>query len=213
MSLQHILYRQKEQFSDGVGYSWIDGLKAHAAEHVSNFVVLLISFFLDGERERERVMTDGVDPVQVSDKMMQNAKHIYPHNTPTTKEAYYYRMIFERFFPQVESYALLIAMIEPSVEHSSVRCGNSVTVLQNSARLTVPGGPSVACSTAKAIEWDAQWSKNVDPSGRAALGVHVSAYDPAAVPSSLTTGTSPAMLVNKKQRVMEAKAPELTISS
>ncbi|CAI7767938.1 unnamed protein product [Closterium sp. NIES-54] len=27
---QHILYRQKEQFSDGVEYSWIDGLKAHA---------------------------------------------------------------------------------------------------------------------------------------------------------------------------------------
>ncbi len=26
-----ILWRQKEQFSDGVGYGWIDGLKAHAA--------------------------------------------------------------------------------------------------------------------------------------------------------------------------------------
>lgn len=50
-------------------------------------------------------------------------------------------------------------------------------VLQNSARLTVPGGASVACSTAKAIEWDASWSNNLDPSGRAALGVHVSAYD------------------------------------
>ncbi|URE08112.1 asparagine synthetase [Musa troglodytarum] len=181
---KHILYRQKEQFSDGVGYSWIDGLKAHAAEHVSNFVVRLISFFLDGNGER--AMTDGVDLVQVSGKMMQNAKHIYPHNTPTTKEAYYYRMIFERFFPQVRV---------------------------NSARLTVPGGPSVACSTAKAIEWDAQWSKNLDPSGRAALGVHVSAYDPAAVPASLAAGTSPAMLVNKKQRAMEAKAPELAISS
>jgi len=34
--VQHILYRQKEQFSDGVGYSWIDGLKAHAAKHVLN---------------------------------------------------------------------------------------------------------------------------------------------------------------------------------
>lgn len=33
--------------------------------------------------------------------MMLNAKRIYPHNTPTTKEAYHYRMIFERFFPQV----------------------------------------------------------------------------------------------------------------
>ncbi|CAI7841520.1 unnamed protein product [Closterium sp. NIES-54] len=32
----HILYRQKEQFSDGVGYSWIDGLKAHAERMVSD---------------------------------------------------------------------------------------------------------------------------------------------------------------------------------
>ncbi|GAA5947642.1 hypothetical protein JCM10213_002242 [Rhodosporidiobolus nylandii] len=31
-----ILWRQKEQFSDGVGYSWIDGLKAHAAASVSD---------------------------------------------------------------------------------------------------------------------------------------------------------------------------------
>ncbi|VAI30541.1 unnamed protein product [Triticum turgidum subsp. durum] len=61
---KHILYRQKEQFSDGVGYSWIDGLKAHAESNVT-------------------------------DKMMSNAKFIYPHNTPTTKEAYCYRMIFE----------------------------------------------------------------------------------------------------------------------
>ncbi|CAH2065083.1 unnamed protein product [Thlaspi arvense] len=113
---KHILYRQKEQFSDGVGYSWIDGLKAHAAENVN-------------------------------DKMMANAVHIFPHNTPLTKEAYYYRMIFERFFPQ------------------------------NSARLTVPGGATVACSTAKAVEWDASWSNNMDPSGRAAIGVHLSAYD------------------------------------
>jgi asparagine synthase (glutamine-hydrolysing) len=30
-----ILWRQKEQFSDGVGYGWIDGLKAHAEAHVS----------------------------------------------------------------------------------------------------------------------------------------------------------------------------------
>eukprot|EP00494_Astrolonche_serrata_P022762 UN23019 len=51
---KHILYRQKEQFSDGVGYSWIDGLKAHAESNVT-------------------------------DKMMSNAKFIYPHNTPTNK--------------------------------------------------------------------------------------------------------------------------------
>jgi asparagine synthase (glutamine-hydrolysing) len=31
-----ILWRQKEQFSDGVGYSWIDGMKDYAAESVSD---------------------------------------------------------------------------------------------------------------------------------------------------------------------------------
>jgi asparagine synthase (glutamine-hydrolysing) len=31
-----ILWRQKEQFSDGVGYGWIDGLKAYAAVNVSD---------------------------------------------------------------------------------------------------------------------------------------------------------------------------------
>ncbi len=31
-----VLWRQKEQFSDGVGYSWIDGLKAHADTIVSD---------------------------------------------------------------------------------------------------------------------------------------------------------------------------------
>ncbi|BGO97484.1 asparagine synthetase [Rhodotorula toruloides] len=31
-----ILWRQKEQFSDGVGYSWIDGLKDHAAQVVTD---------------------------------------------------------------------------------------------------------------------------------------------------------------------------------
>ncbi|KAG8858521.1 asparagine synthetase [Tulasnella sp. 330] len=31
-----ILWRQKEQFSDGVGYSWIDGIKDYAATHVSD---------------------------------------------------------------------------------------------------------------------------------------------------------------------------------
>lgn len=33
---QSILWRQKEQFSDGVGYSWIDGIKNYAAEVVSD---------------------------------------------------------------------------------------------------------------------------------------------------------------------------------
>ena len=31
-----VLWRQKEQFSDGVGYSWIDGLKAHANRTVTH---------------------------------------------------------------------------------------------------------------------------------------------------------------------------------
>ncbi len=31
-----ILWRQKEQFSDGVGYGWIDGLKAHAEQAVTD---------------------------------------------------------------------------------------------------------------------------------------------------------------------------------
>ncbi|KAF5182626.1 Asparagine synthetase protein [Thalictrum thalictroides] len=148
---KHILYRQKEQFSDGVGYSWIDGLKAHAASHVT-------------------------------DKMMRNAKNIFLHNTPTTKEAYYYRMIFERFFPQ------------------------------NSAKLTVPGGPSVACSTAKAVEWDASWSNNLDPSGRAALGVHASAYE-AQLSAPIANGNVPVKIFNKVPRMVEVAAPGLTIRS
>jgi hypothetical protein len=31
-----VLWRQKEQFSDGVGYNWIDGLRAHADAMVSD---------------------------------------------------------------------------------------------------------------------------------------------------------------------------------
>jgi asparagine synthase (glutamine-hydrolysing) len=63
-----ILWRQKEQFSDGVGYSWIDGLKAHAERAVSD-----ADFAKAGER--------------------------FPHDTPSTKEAYFIREIFERHFP------------------------------------------------------------------------------------------------------------------
>lgn len=63
----------------------------------------------------------------------------------------------------------------------------------------------MACSTAKAIEWDAQWSGNLDPSGRAALGVHLSAYDHP-LPAAIATG-------NKKTRMVEVPTPELVISS
>ncbi|MCL1113158.1 MULTISPECIES: asparagine synthase B [Shewanella] len=33
---KEVVWRQKEQFSDGVGYSWIDGLKAHAGANVDD---------------------------------------------------------------------------------------------------------------------------------------------------------------------------------
>ena len=105
---------QKEQFSDGVGYSWIDTLKEVAAQ-------------------------------QVSDQQLETARFRFPYNTPTSKEAYLYREIFEELFPLP----------------SAAEC--------------VPGGPSVACSSAKAIEWDEAFKKMDDPSGRA-VGVHQSAY-------------------------------------
>jgi asparagine synthase (glutamine-hydrolysing) len=110
-----VLWRQKEQFSDGVGYSWIDSLKAHA----------------------ER---------QVSDQQLANAKFRFPYNTPATKEAYLYREMFERHYPQAWA----------------AEC--------------VPGGPSVACSTPAALEWDPSLKNVVDPSGRAVQAVHNSAY-------------------------------------
>ena len=34
-----VLWRQKEQFSDGVGYNWIDSLKAHAEEKVTDIML------------------------------------------------------------------------------------------------------------------------------------------------------------------------------
>lgn len=37
-------------------------------------------------------------------------------------------------------------------------------------------GPSIACSTAAAIEWDASFKNRADPSGRAIAGVHDDAY-------------------------------------
>ncbi len=110
-----ICWRQKEQFSDGVGYSWIDTLKEMTARKVS-----------DAQFE-------------------QRAKR-FPVNTPVTKEEYYYREIFSRLFPS------------------------------ESAALTVPHEAGVACSTAKALEWDAAWKQMDEPSGRAIAGVHNAAY-------------------------------------
>jgi len=109
-----VAWRQKEQFSDGVGYSWIDTLKQMTSE-------------------------------QVSDEQMQNAAHRFAFNTPRSKEEYYYRSIFSELFPGDEA----------------ARC--------------VPSEPSVACSTAIALEWDEAFKKMQDPSGRAVKTVHENA--------------------------------------
>ena len=109
-----ILWRQKEQFSDGVGYGWIDGLKAHAEQ-------------------------------AISDREFAAAAARYPFNTPATKEAYFYRRIFEQHFP-------------------GEACAASV-----------PGGKSIACSSSAALAWDPAFANAADPSGRAVRGVHAQA--------------------------------------
>ena len=112
---ESVAWRQKEQFSDGVGYSWIDTLKA-------------------------------VTAAAVSDEQMEHAAERFPIHTPQNKEEYYYRSIFEEHFPS------------------------------DSAALSVPSVPSVACSTAEALAWDASFQGKNDPSGRAVTGVHEEAY-------------------------------------
>ena len=113
--LPSVAWRQKEQFSDGVGYSWIDSLKAVAES-------------------------------TVSDEQMAAAVERFPVNPPRNKEEYCYRTIFEEHFPS------------------------------RSAALSVPSVPSVACSSAVALEWDAAFRNMNDPSGRAVAGVHNDAY-------------------------------------
>ena len=110
-----VAWRQKEQFSDGVGYSWIDSLKE-------------------------------ITSSQVTDEMMKNAARRFPINTPMNKEEYYYRTIFEEHFPSA------------------------------TAAACVPSVPSVACSTAEALAWDASFRNLNDPSGRAVKNVHTAAY-------------------------------------
>ncbi|KAK8212906.1 asparagine synthetase [Zalaria obscura] len=65
---EKILWRQKEQFSDGVGYGWIDALKDNANLHVS-------------------------------DEDMKNPKPEWGDDIPDTKEAYWYRCMFDEHFP------------------------------------------------------------------------------------------------------------------
>ncbi|MGM9787068.1 MAG: asparagine synthase B [Candidatus Cryptobacteroides sp.] len=112
---ESVAWRQKEQFSDGVGYSWIDSLKAVAES-------------------------------TVSDEQMASAAERFPVNTPMNKEEYCYRTIFEEHFPS------------------------------RSAAMSVPSIPSVACSSATALEWDEAFKNMNDPSGRAVAGVHNDAY-------------------------------------
>ena len=98
--LDEILWRQKEQFSDGVGYNWIDTLRDIVAEN------------------------------KVTDLQMEFASQRFPISTPTTKEAYMYREIFNQHFPS------------------------------ESAVKTIPYEKSIACSTGKAIEWDKSFENN-----------------------------------------------------
>ena len=112
---EQVAWRQKEQFSDGVGYSWIDTLKELVNE-------------------------------EVSDEQLKNAGYRFPIQTPTSKEEFYYRSIFETHFPS------------------------------DTAALSVPSVPSVACSSPVALEWDESFKNMNDPSGRAVKTVHSDAY-------------------------------------
>lgn len=69
---ERILWRQKEQFSDGVGYNWIDTLIEYCE-------------------------------TQVTDAEFEKATELFPYNTPATKEAFFYRTIFHKHFPQESS--------------------------------------------------------------------------------------------------------------
>ena len=46
-------------------------------------------------------LKDVVDK-EVSNKLLQNAKHKFPIQTPKTKEEYYYRSIFSKHFPPIQ---------------------------------------------------------------------------------------------------------------
>jgi asparagine synthase (glutamine-hydrolysing) len=47
---------------------------------------------------------------------------------------------------------------------------------QASAARTVPGGPTIACSTPEAVKWDKALQAMNDPSGRAMREVHKDGY-------------------------------------
>tara|TARA_B100000795_G_scaffold268520_1_gene255643 strand:+ start:6808 stop:8472 length:1665 start_codon:yes stop_codon:yes gene_type:complete len=68
---KEVLWRQKEQFSDGVGYNWVDSLIESCNQ-------------------------------KVNDKKFSQVAQKYEYNTPKTKEDYYYREIFDEFYPRCE---------------------------------------------------------------------------------------------------------------
>ena len=82
----------------------------------------------------------------ISDQEMKDAKIKFPIKTPTTKEEYYYRSLFSNHFPS------------------------------NTAAMSVPQEPSIACSTKIALEWDEAFKLVNEPSGRAISKVHQDAY-------------------------------------
>ena len=71
-----ILWRQKEQFGDGVGYNWIDSIK----DMTSNMY---------------------------TDEEFSNLSKQFSVNTPKTKEALYYRVLFNELFPNKDQFIKL----------------------------------------------------------------------------------------------------------
>jgi len=73
-------------------------------------------------------------------------KRIFSLNTPTSKEMFWFRTTFEKYFPNDECVK------------------------------TVPFYKSIACSTDYALEWDDSFKENPDESGRSVLGIHKSEH-------------------------------------
>lgn len=73
----------------------------------------------------------------------------------------------------------------------------------------------MACSTTKAVEWDEAWSNNLDPSGRAALGVHLSAYGKQVQVQALSSSPeiSPSEIIEESNPAMKAGPSGLAIKS
>lgn len=62
------------------------------------------------------------------------------------------------------------------------------------------------------MEWDAAWANNLDPSGRAALGVHLSAYANHA-DASAGAAMMPPNIIGNIPRIIEIGSPGVAIHS